>query len=133
MWEFLYHFALVPLSNLYLIESRQKGEELNIRTEGVSSASTVTSTPVESWSEMRNSPLPPGDDSKAEFVERGMRLLLTACQRVLSLSEQRVREYSIVLAMALSQNKRAITQFPGFLFASACFFCSGLMSVFTSS
>ncbi|EJD05028.1 uncharacterized protein FOMMEDRAFT_120314 [Fomitiporia mediterranea MF3/22] len=59
-------------------------------TAGASPAPSAARTPIEGANEIRASPLPPGDDSKFEFLEHGMRLLLAACQRVLTLSEQRV-------------------------------------------
>ncbi|KAL5498280.1 hypothetical protein ACEPAH_2420 [Sanghuangporus vaninii] len=66
-----------------------------VRTDGLDPSSSTSLASVEDVSAVRASPLPQGDDSKLEFVEHGMRLLLAACQRVLSLSEQRV----VVLAL----------------------------------
>ncbi|KAL5525162.1 hypothetical protein ACEPAF_9031 [Sanghuangporus sanghuang] len=66
-----------------------------VKTDGLDPSSSISPASVEDGSEVRASPLPQGDDPKLEFMEHGMRLLLAACQRVLSLSEQRV----VVLAL----------------------------------
>ncbi|KAL5478838.1 hypothetical protein ACEPAI_2115 [Sanghuangporus weigelae] len=66
-----------------------------IKRDGLDPSSAISPASVDDGSEMRASPLPQGNDPKLEFMEHGMRLLLAACQRVLSLSEQRV----VVLAL----------------------------------
>ncbi|KAL5520434.1 hypothetical protein ACEPAG_9658 [Sanghuangporus baumii] len=66
-----------------------------VKTDGLDPSSAILPASVDDGSGMRASPLPQGDDPKLEFMEHGMRLLLAACQRVLSLSEQRV----VVLAL----------------------------------
>ncbi|KAI5119255.1 hypothetical protein M0805_007258 [Coniferiporia weirii] len=88
----------LTLEDEYLNESppimRQR-QPSPILTNVISPAPSAARTPIENMNEKKASLLLPGDDYKSDLVERGMRLLIVACQRVLTLSEQRIVALSL--------------------------------------
>ncbi|THH07603.1 hypothetical protein EW145_g3265 [Phellinidium pouzarii] len=71
----------------YLNETSQilRQQPSSIFTSGISPAPSAARTPIENGSGSKNS-----DEYMSDLIEQGMRLLLAACQRVLTLHEQRM-------------------------------------------
>ncbi|KAH8114862.1 hypothetical protein DFH11DRAFT_130726 [Phellopilus nigrolimitatus] len=81
--------------DLYEMPVNERLRPSPIVTNGLSPAPSAAHTPIENGNRMRVSPLLHGDDPKSEIIDQAMRLLLAACQRVLTLSEQRIVSLSL--------------------------------------
>lgn len=84
-----------------------------IATNGLSSTPSISRTPVDTGSGMRASPVVTGEESVRELVDQGIHLLLAACQRVLTLSEQRI--VVLVLPHFAPQGVIALQSLPSLL------------------